>query len=119
MILYLPFELYSTFVIEQKHGFNKQTVGLFFYDKLMGFVLSIVIGGPVLSAIIWLINWGGEYFYIYIWSFLLIFGIIMMTIYPTFIQPLFNKFEPLEDGTLKTKIHELAGRVEFPLTKLL
>ena len=72
-ILSLPFTLYFTFVIEQKHGFNKQTLFLFFTDKIKVIGLTAVIGIPVLSVIIWIIKLGGEYFYFYIWAFLFVF----------------------------------------------
>jgi STE24 endopeptidase len=114
----LPFSLYSTFVIEERHGFNKQTLGLFFMDKLKSFVLFMVIGYPITAALIYVIRWGGEFFYLYVWLFLLAFSIIMMTIYPVLIMPLFNKFTPLEEGPLRTRIEALAASLSFPLTKL-
>ncbi|KAL8004362.1 putative peptidase M48, CAAX prenyl protease 1 [Plasmopara halstedii] len=114
----IPFELYSTFVVEERHGFNKQTLGLFFLDKLKGFALFIVIGFPVTSALIYVIRWGGEYFYMYVWAFLFVFSVIMMTLYPVLIMPLFNKFTPLEEGVLRTRIEALASSLNFPLTKL-
>jgi len=113
-----PFSLYSTFVIEERHGFNKQTLGLFFTDKLKGIALGIAIGGPTLSALIYIIKWGGEHFYFWVWLFLLIFSLFMLTIYPIFIAPLFNKFTPLEEGDLRTEIERLASSIQFPLTKL-
>ena len=61
---------------------------------------------------------GGDYFYIYVWAFMFVFSVFMMTIVPLFIMPLFNKYEPLPDGELKTKIYELAGRLNYPLKKL-
>lgn len=117
-VLGLPFELYSTFVIEERHGFNKQTLGLFFKDKIKSFFLFIVIGLPILSAVLGLIKWGGPYFWLYLWVFLLCVTLLMVTIYPTLIAPLFNKFEPLPEGDLRNKIYDLAKKVQFPLTKL-
>jgi STE24 endopeptidase len=114
----LPFSLYRTFVIETKHGFNKQTVGLFFMDKLKGYALSVVIGFPLVSALIYIIEWGGEHFYIYVWLMLFVFSLVMMTIYPEYIAPLFNKYDPLPEGSLRTKIEELAGSLNYPLKKL-
>jgi len=118
MVIGLPFGLYSTFVIEERHGFNKQTLGLYFTDKLKGIALGIVFGVPVISAVIQIIKWGGPHFYLYVWGFLFIFTIFMMTIYPNLIAPLFNKFTPLEEGELRTKIEKLAQSIDFPLTKL-
>ena len=114
----LPFELYSTFQIERKHGFNKQTLGLFFTDKIKTLLLTLVIGGPFVSLLLYIIKAGGEYFYLYVWAFMFVFSVFMMTIVPVFIMPLFNKYEPLEDGTLKTRIFELADSLKYPLTKL-
>ncbi|KAI9105664.1 peptidase family M48-domain-containing protein [Phlyctochytrium arcticum] len=118
MVLGLPFSLYSTFVIEERHGFNKQTLRLFFTDMLKETLLSAAIGIPVIVAFLKIIDWAGSSFYYYVWLFVFTFQIIMMIIFPTFIQPLFNKFTPLEDGELKTKIDALASRIKFPLTKL-
>jgi len=117
-VLGLPFELYSTFVIEERHGFNKQTLGLFFKDKVKAFVLFLVIGLPILSAVLTVIRWGGPYFWFYLWVFLMVVTLIMVTIYPTLIAPLFNKFDPLPEGDLRNQIYALAQKVDFPLTKL-
>lgn len=114
----LPFDWYSTFRIEKKHGFNKMTYKLFFTDKLQSFLLSNAIGLPVVAMILKIIKRGGDYFYIYIWAFMFVFSALMMTIVPVFIMPLFNKYEPLIDGDLKTRIYALAGELKFPLTKL-
>jgi len=118
LVLGLPFEFYSTFVIEEKHGFNKQTLSLFFIDKLKAMVLSAVIGIPVLAVALYVIKWGGPYFWFYLWVVTIAFMLIMTTIYPTVIAPIFNKFEPLPEGELRDQIYALSKRVEFPLTKL-
>jgi STE24 endopeptidase len=118
MVTSLPFELYSTFRIEKKHGFNKQTIGLFFSDKIKSLLLSIVIGGPFTALLLKIIQYGGVYFYLYVWGFLFAFSVLMMTIYPVLIMPLFNKYEPLPEGTLKESIYALADRLNYPLTKL-
>lgn len=114
----LPFDLYSTFVIEQRHGFNKQTLALYFMDMLKSLVLGVVIGVPVLAAFISIIRWGGEYFYIYVWAFVFAVQLTMLTVYPVLIQPLFNKVDPLPEGELRTAIEKLAQQINFPLTKL-
>ena len=114
----LPFELYSTFEIERKHGFNKQTYQLFIVDKIKGLVLTAVIGGPFVALLLYIIQVGGPYFYFYVWAFLFAFSVFMMTIVPVVIMPLFNKYEPLPDGPLKTRIYELADQLKYPLTKL-
>lgn len=114
----LPFSLYSTFVVEQKHGFNKSTLGLFVQDKLMTLGLTFTISFPVLSVIVYLVRIGGPYFYFYVWFFLFVFSLLMMTIYPTLIAPLFNKYTKLEEGPVKAAIEDLAKQVGFPLTNL-
>ncbi|MCD9640817.1 CAAX prenyl protease 1 [Datura stramonium] len=114
----LPFSLYSTFVIEARHGFNKQTVWLFFRDMIKGIALSIVIGPPIVAAIIVIVQKGGPYLAIYLWGFMLILSLVMMTIYPVLIAPLFNKFTPLPQGELRLKIENLASSLKFPLKKL-
>ena len=114
----LPFEIYSTFQIERKHGFNKQTAGLFITDKLKSLVLTTVIGGPFIALLLKIIKWGGEHFHLYVWAFTFVFSVFMMTIVPVVIMPMFNKYEPLKDGPLKTQIYELADKLKYPLTKL-
>jgi len=117
-ITQLPFELYSTFRIEKKHGFNKQTLGLFFSDKLKSLLLTAAIGGPFVALLLTIIKSGGPYFYLYVWAFMFVFSVIMMTIVPVLIMPLFNKYEPLPEGSLKTAIYKLADTLHYPLTKL-
>jgi STE24 endopeptidase len=114
----LPFSWYSTFQIEQKHGFNKQTYGIFVMDKIKTVLLSVVFGAPIVSALIWTIRWGGERFYLAVWLLMAGIQLVMIVLYPSVIQPLFNKFEPLKEGELKTKIEALAKKLAFPLTKL-
>ncbi|KAE8693842.1 CAAX prenyl protease 1-like protein [Hibiscus syriacus] len=114
----LPFSLYSTFVIEARHGFNKQTIWLFIRDLIKGMCLAIVLGPPIVSAIIWIIQKGGHYLAIYLWGFMFVLSLAMMTIYPILIAPLFNKFTSLPDGELRLKIEKLASSLKFPLKKL-
>ncbi|WCJ22725.1 hypothetical protein M5689_004799 [Euphorbia peplus] len=114
----LPFSLYSTFVIESRHGFNKQTIWLFFRDLIKGICIGIVIGPPIVSAIILIVQKGGPYLAIYLWAFTFVISIVMMTIYPILIAPLFNKFTPLPEGELRSKIEALASSQKFPLKKL-
>ncbi|XP_042496370.1 CAAX prenyl protease 1 homolog isoform X5 [Macadamia integrifolia] len=114
----LPFSLYSTFVIEARHGFNKQTIWLFFRDMFKGICLSIILGPPIVAAIIIIVQKGGPYLAIYLWGFMFVLSIVMMTIYPILIAPLFNKFSPLPDGELREKIENLASSLKFPLKKL-
>ncbi|KAK0427765.1 hypothetical protein QR680_010415 [Steinernema hermaphroditum] len=117
-VLDTPWDLYDTFVIEERHGFNKQTVGFFITDKIKKFAVSQLISAPILTALIWIVRNGGEYFFFYAWIFVSVMILLLMTIYPEFIAPLFDKYIPLPDGELKTKIEELAAKRKFPLTKL-
>ncbi|XP_039114501.1 CAAX prenyl protease 1 homolog [Dioscorea cayenensis subsp. rotundata] len=114
----LPFSLYSTFVIEARHGFNKQTLRLFFLDIFKGICLSFVIGPPIVAAIIIIAQNGGPYLAIYLWVFMFVISLIMLTLYPLVIAPLFNKFTPLPEGELKEKIEKLSASLKFPLKKL-
>ena len=118
VVISFPFSYYDTFIIEQKHGFNQQTFGFFLKDKAKKIVLNLALTLPILSGIIWLVQWGGEYFFFYLWLFISAIIFVMMTIYPEFIAPLFDKYVPLPDGELKQKIEALAKKVGFPLTKL-
>ena len=117
-IVDLPWSLYSTFVVEEKHGFNKTTLSLFIKDQITVLALTAVIGIPVAYLLINLVKWGGDYFYVYCWAFMFAFSILFMTVYPVYIQPLFNKYDPIEDGELKDAIYALAKRLNFPLTNL-
>ncbi|DAZ97391.1 TPA: LOW QUALITY PROTEIN: hypothetical protein N0F65_011275 [Lagenidium giganteum] len=114
----MPFSLYSTFVIEERHGFNNQTLKLFFMDTIKDLAVTLVTMYPVCAAVIFVIHWGGEYFYVYAWCVLLVYSIVMRTIYPVFIMPLFDTFTPLEKGELRTRIEALASSLNFPLTQL-
>ncbi|GAB5585559.1 zinc metalloprotease [Umbelopsis nana] len=117
-VLSLPVSLYSTFVVEERHGFNKQSLSLFFTDLIKGHAIGAVIGLPLVAGFLWIIQSAGQNFFFYVWIFMVVFQMVMITIYPTVIQPLFNKLTPLEDGELKSQIEALASRINFPLKKL-
>ena len=114
----LPFEIYQTFVLEEKFGFNKTTMRTFIKDLIKSFVLQAIFLPIILCLLVFIIIKGGKYFYIFteIFMFFLIF--MFLWIYPNYIQPLFNKFKELEDGELKTGIFDLAKQVNYPLTKI-
>ncbi|CAN6232318.1 unnamed protein product [Urochloa humidicola] len=114
----LPFSLYSTFVIEAQHGFNKQTIWLFVRDMVKEILLSIILGTPIVAAIIYIVQIGERYLVMYLWGFMFVLDLLMMTIYPIVIAPLFNKFTPLPEGVLREKIEMLAASLKFPLKKL-
>jgi STE24 endopeptidase len=117
-VLTLPFQLYSTFVIEEKYGFNKTSVSTFFTDKLKGYALAAVIGAPLLALLIYLIQSIGPGFWIWFAVFAAAFILFMNMFYTTLIVPLFNKLTPLPDGDLKSAIQRFAGKVDFPLVNI-
>ncbi|XP_027857207.1 CAAX prenyl protease 1 homolog isoform X2 [Xiphophorus couchianus] len=114
----LPWSLYSTFVIEEKHGFNQQTLGFFLKDAVKKFAVTQCILLPVSSLLLYIIKIGGDYFFIYAWLFTLLVSLVLVTIYADYIAPLFDKFTPLPEGELKTAIEDMAKSISFPLTKL-
>lgn len=114
----LPFKIYSIFVLEEKHGFNKQTPMFFIKDQLKGFVVGQLISIPISCAVIFIVQRGGDYFFVWLWLFTGLVTLALMTIYPVFIAPLFDKYNPLEVGPLRTSIEELAAKLKFPLAQL-
>jgi STE24 endopeptidase len=109
----LPFSLYRQFVIEARHGFNRMTIALFFTDLLKQTLIGTLIGAPVILAVLWLMGEMGAYWWFYVWLFWCVFNLLILFIYPTWIAPLFNKFSPLEDGEMKTRIETLLVRCGF------
>ncbi|XP_043218075.1 CAAX prenyl protease 1 homolog [Amphibalanus amphitrite] len=117
-VIGLPWSLYSTFAVEQRHGFNKQTLGFFIKDKLKAFVVNQVISLPIVAMIVYIVQAGGDYFFLYLWAFCFVVLLFLMTIYPEFIAPLFDKYTPLPEGELRDMIEALAAKLHFPLKKL-
>ena len=117
-ILTTPFSYYSTFVIEEKFGFNKTTKTTFFLDKLKGWLMGALLGGGILALIIWFYQLTGNDFWIYAWIIVTIFSIFMNMFYSKLIVPLFNKQTPLEDGSLRQKIEAYAKNVGFQIDKI-
>ncbi|MDF2157512.1 M48 family metallopeptidase [Algoriphagus sp. CAU 1675] len=117
-LLSLPFDYYSTFVIEEKYGFNKTSHGTFFSDKLKGYVLSILVGGGLLLLFLWLIHQMGKDFWWQFWIIAALFMVLVNLFYTAWILPLFNKLTPLEDGELKEQILGYARSVDFPLDNI-
>lgn len=114
----LPWTVYSTFVLEEKHGFNKQTPMFFAKDQIKKFIVMQCISLPIVSGLIYIIQIGGDYFFIYAWIFTFVVSLLLITIYADYIAPLFDKFTPLPEGDLRTRIEALAASIDFPLTKL-
>jgi STE24 endopeptidase len=114
----LPLTVYRSFGLEARFGFNRLTPALFVADTLKGIVLSAVIGLPLISFVLWLMAAMGPLWWLYVWAFWLGFNLLVLLVYPTFIAPLFNKFQPLEDGPLKARIEGLMERCGFRLSGL-
>lgn len=117
-LLTIPFQLYSTFVIEEKFGFNKTTIKTFFTDKLKGYILGGVIGSALLSLLIFLVNQIGPSFWVWFGLIASTFVLFMNMFYTSLILPLFNKLTPLQDGDLKIAIQQFARNVNFPLDNI-
>jgi len=113
-----PFDLYGTFIIEEKFGFNKTTPKTFVLDKIKGWLLGGVVGGGLLSVIIWFITLFPDLFWVYAWGAVATFMIFFTMFYSSLIVPLFNKQTPLADGELKEAIHAFSNRVGFKLDNI-
>ena len=109
----LPFNLYRTFVLEQKFGFNKTTPAVFMGDLFKEFLLILLMGLPLVLAILWLMQAMGSLWWLYVWLLLTGFSLLMFWLYPSYIAPLFNEFKPLENLALKAKIENLLSRTGF------
>ena len=117
-IVSTPFSYYSTFVIEEKFGFNKTTVKTFILDKIKGWLMMSIVGGGILALIIWFYQVTGNQFWLYAWGLVAVFTLFMNMFYSKLIVPLFNKQTPLEAGSLRNKISEYAQTVGFKLDKI-
>ncbi len=112
-LIELPLSLYQTFVIEQRHGFNRNTPTQFIKDLLLQTVLSFAIGAPLLALILWVMDSTGHAWWLLAWAIVMGFSIFMSWAFPTFIAPLFNTFTPLPDATLRARIEALLKRCGF------
>ncbi|MDR4988565.1 MAG: M48 family metallopeptidase [Bacteroidales bacterium] len=117
-ILSTPFDLYRTFVIEERFGFNRTTPKTYLLDKLKGWFLALLLGGGLLALFVWFYNTAGSHFWLYIWLVVTAFSIFMMMFYSTLIVPLFNKQTPLEEGALRTAIETFARNNGFKLDNI-
>jgi STE24 endopeptidase len=109
----LPLSLYQTFVIEQRFGFNNTTPKLWLSDMVKGLLVGMVLGLPILWLVLWLMQAGGSWWWLYTWAALVVYQLFVMWIAPNVIMPLFNKFTPLEDATLKERVTALMTRSGF------
>jgi STE24 endopeptidase len=112
-LLDLPFTLYSTFKIEERYGFNKMTFKLWLTDMVKGLAVGVVIGLPIVALILWLMSSAGSLWWLWAWSAWMGFNLLILVLYPTVIAPLFNKFKPLDDETLKERVTALMQRCGF------
>jgi STE24 endopeptidase len=112
-VLGLPFDLYFTFVVEQKHGFNRQTLKGFISDQVKTLLLTALLGGPLLAALLFVMGRTGSNWWIPAWLLLFGFSLLTAWLYPTLLAPLFNKFHPLEEGALRDDIYTLARKIDF------
>ena len=114
-MLGLPFRLYSTFVIEQRYGFNRTTLATFAADLLKGLVLAVVLGGVLLGAVLWFFAWAGPLAWLWCWLAATVFMLVVQFVAPTWIMPLFNTFTPLDSGELREALMDYAKANAFPL----
>lgn len=112
-LIHLPLDLYQRFGLEARFGFNKLTPQLWLLDLFKQSLLAIVIGGPLLLAVLWLMTRMGNAWWLYVWAFWMGFNLLALLLYPTLIAPLFNKFEALNDASLQTRIEALLARCGF------
>ena len=112
-VIGLPFTIYSTFVIEQKFGFNRMTPALFIKDMIKSALLGAAVGLPLFIAIIWIMESLGQSWWFYAWLVVVAFSLLAMVVFPIWIAPMFNKFSPLTNDALKTRIENLLSKCGF------
>ena len=116
--LSLPFSVYSTFVIEERFGFNETTPRTFALDLLKSVALGVAIGGPLLAAILWFFQSTGPYGWVYAWIVVTAVMLLLQFFAPRYLMPIFNDFEPLEEGELRESILSYADEVDFPVNEV-
>ena len=112
-LLTLPLEWWSSFRIEERFGFNRMSLGLWLGDLVKGALVGVLVGLPIVALVLWLMGTAGPVWWLWAWGVLMGFNLLMLLLYPTLIAPLFNKFEPLEDETLKARVTALMQRCGF------
>lgn len=109
----LPLEAWNTFRIEQRHGFNRMGWGMWLGDQFKGLLVGVLLGGPILALILWLMGAAGQMWWLWAWGAWVGFSLLLMIVFPLFIAPLFNKFEPLKDKVLAERVQQLMQRCGF------
>ena len=117
-LLSLPFTVYRQFILEERFGFNRMTPGLFVSDMLKGVLVGALLGIPLVAAVLWIMAETGPYWWVWAWGLWAGFNLLVLLIFPTWIAPLFNKFTPLDNPELATRIQSLASRCGFALNGL-
>ncbi|OFZ67526.1 MAG: peptidase M48 [Betaproteobacteria bacterium RBG_16_56_24] len=112
-LLEAPFGIYRTFVIEARFGFNKMTISLYLMDALKSLLIGTALGLPLLFGVLWLMERMGGYWWLYVWLVWVLFSLLILFIYPSFIAPLFNKFTPMQNEAMKARIEALLNRCGF------
>ena len=112
-LIEVPMDLYRQFRLEAKFGFNRMTPKLFFIDLVKSTALGAAIGIPLLAAVIWLMQQAGDYWWLWTWALWTVFNLVLLLLYPTVIAPLFNKFQPLESGAVRSRVESLLKRCGF------
>ncbi len=112
-VLSLPFQIYATFVLEERFGFNQTTPATFAFDLVKGTALSFAIGGPLLAAVLWFFETSGPYAWVYAWGAVTALLLVLQFAAPRYLMPIFNDFEPLDDGNLRDAILSYADAVDF------
>lgn len=113
MVLDLPFSLYNTFVLEERFGFNKSSVGLWWADTAKSAALSVAVGLPFLALVLWMMGATGSWWWLWVWAAWTLFNLIALWVYPIWIAPLFNQFKPLEDVQIRERVAALMARSGF------
>ena len=118
IVLTLPFSIYATFVIEERFGFNKTTPRTFVADRVKALALALLLGAPLLAAVLAFFEYAGPLAWLYCWTAVSLFTLVLSFVAPRWIMPLFNKFTPMEAGELKEAIVEYARSVDFTFDKI-
>jgi STE24 endopeptidase len=113
MLIDLPLEAWSTFRLEQAHGFNRMSPGLWLADQAKGLLIGLLLGAPIAALILWLMGSLGAIWWLWAWAAWIVFNLLVLVLYPTVIAPLFNQFKPLEDDSLKARVEALMARCGF------